>query len=85
MDAQPAPSTSTPSPVLVQPTIEVVAPPAPKATMSPQKGRNLILCFDGTSNQFDGDVSPLTRLLHTRTHRLAEHKRRQVLLFAQEG
>ncbi|KAH8104644.1 hypothetical protein BXZ70DRAFT_601721 [Cristinia sonorae] len=49
MDAQPASSTST-SPVLPQATNPIAPPPVDR-----MKRRNLILCFDGTSNQFDGD------------------------------
>jgi len=44
-------NTTSTSPIL---HAQVVAP-TPKPTMGTQKRRNLILCFDGTANQFDGD------------------------------
>lgn len=62
MDALPAPGESSNSPVLLDSTAAV---PTPKTTMSITKHRCLIICFDGTSNQFDDDVSTsLTSSVH---------------------
>ena len=44
-----------------QPQVLVAAPATEKSPVGaggPMKRRNLILCFDGTANQYDGDVSP---------------------------
>ena len=54
------------------------------ATAATLKGRTLVLCFDGTSNQYDGDVG--THLSYTTAiyQALVEHQRRQVLLALEE-
>lgn len=51
------------------PSPSTIPPPQPEAPLAPntsqpkmstddRKPRTLVLCFDGTANQFDGDVRP---------------------------
>lgn len=49
------------------------------------KTRTLVLCFDGTSNQYDGEVCVLLMLpLPWKANDLVEHQCRQVLLAFEE-
>lgn len=85
MDLQPAQSSSA---VPVSEAQTVPEPPPMKGGDKMHKPRNLILCFDGTANQFDGDVSIFVTLdIHamlTTLRRYAEHERRQIIFAAQE-
>ena len=53
----------------------------------PTKARTLVLCFDGTANQFDGEVRFVasTRPVCLLTPIAVEHEYRQVLRPPQEG
>ena len=46
------------------------AQPSPNPTKPEMDARTLVLCFDGTSNQYDGDVSgiPATDILSDTLH-----------------
>lgn len=49
-----------------------------------KNGRTLILCFDGTSGEYNGEVGVLLFLYFVVLTKFAEHQCRQVLRFAKE-
>lgn len=69
-----------------------VSPAGPQGKRTPsedgdeRKSRTLILCFDGTASQYDGDVRMTSITVYFQlTVSLVEHQRRQALLPLAEG
>lgn len=71
-----------------------VSPAGPQGKSAPsedgdeRKPRTLILCFDGTASQYDGDVCIMTSItvyIQLTVSVVTEHQRRQILLPLAEG